>query len=71
MYIKKLSLPQNSKAETIARKIMFLFGIHGSFCIKAHNTATRIKHILNLKQEKNPPPWTYLAVNPNFLLRLD
>ena len=74
MYIKKLSLLKYNKTETIARKTIFLHEIHGGLDIKdpeAQYTATRIKYILNLKQEKNPPPWTYLAVKPNLLLRLD
>ena len=68
---KKFPLPNYSKTETLARKIIFLHGIHGSFCIKAHNIATRIKHILNLKQQENPLSWTYIVINPNLLLWFD
>ena len=56
---------QNKTAEPIARKTLFLPKNNGGINIKepeAHNMAMRIKHLLTLKQSKNQPPWTHIAV---------
>ena len=56
---------QNKTPEPIARKTLFLPKNKGGINIKepeAHNMAMRIKHLLTLKQSKNQPPWTYIAV---------
>ena len=56
---------QNKTPEPIARKTLFLPKNKGGLNIKepeAHNMAMRIKHLLTLKQSRDQPTWTYIAV---------
>ena len=56
---------QNKTAEPIARKALFLPKNKGGINIKeleAHNIAMCNKHLLTLKQSKDQPPCTHVAV---------
>ena len=50
----------NNKQELIARKTIFLNKKLGGLNLiepQDHNLATRIKHLLQLKQKHKTPPW--------------
>ena len=55
---------KNKTSEPIARKTIYQHKKLGGLKLlepEAHGYAMRIKHLLTLKQQNNPPPWKNLA----------